>query len=353
MRSDELIAKKLDGELSPAEAAELQELLAADPQLARELAELEGLEAVLDVQLERNSASARAFRADHKNRLQSTLMNDAPQRSTGVYWIGGGAALLLTLAAILWTTMDTVEQTGNSAVGDLLERPLDPSNDPTTFDAESANAPSQTQPAQKMPGEDKVQAGDISENAETGSQTDGHRPQDGNDPINNDPVGMSPDDQSSTVMSDGSDIQGAGKYRTVEGQEIAVNLQNQAGLGEARIEGGSSRTKALKAEARRISARIAVEKDVVRRAYLLRSRALIERTTSDAAAAHNSLLEALALIKEKSAPKLEVELLELLALSAQEQGDPKEAGEYKSRALKLCPPDSLQALQQRLELIGN
>ncbi len=322
MRSDELIAKKLDGELSAAEAAELDALLSSDPDLAQELAELQELESALNVETEVHSASARAFRQDHKAALQSALMTDAPRRSGGVYWIGG--FLVLASAALLFWSLESgaPPPAQDAQVADLMHNPPAP---PAAIEAETpVEIPSQEAPEQS---------------AEPAAD----------DPRQPGPRTEQPSDESVNAQSAGT--------RSVEPQPAASDETDmptpepQDGLGAASLDGGSGREAALRAEITRLDSQIKSEKIDLRRSVLLRRRGLIERMIGDFDAARGSLEQALKLVQNDDAGPLESEILSYLALTAKDGGDLNAAREYKRRALALSPKDSLSVLRDRLKNI--
>lgn len=322
MRSDELIAKKLDGELSTAEAAELDALLSSDPDLAQELAELEELESALNVETEVHSASARAFRQDHKAELQSALMSDAPRRPGGVYWIGG--LLVLASAALLFWSLESGNPppAQDAQVADLMHNPPAP---PSAVEAETPV---------EMPSQESADL--PAEAAADGAPPPSSRPEQ---------PSVEPVETPSTETA-------AAEPQSEVGDETDMPTPKpHDGLGAASLDGGSSREAALRAEITRLNNRIKQENIDLRRAVLLRRRGLIERLLGDAGASRGSLEQALKLVQNDNAAPLESEILSYLALAAKDVGDLNAAREYKRRALALSPKDSLSVMRDRLKNI--
>ena len=106
-QSEELLVQLLDGTLSDADRLRLEELLAQDSSLAEEIRELQQVENLLTERAELKHSASADFRTRVLQNIQSRP-GAAVGTSTGAAtaWIAGGAALLLTVAALLWFAGD-------------------------------------------------------------------------------------------------------------------------------------------------------------------------------------------------------------------------------------------------------
>ncbi len=118
MRHDELIAKALDGSLSPAEQAELDALLMHDSSLAEELHDLQRLETILTAEQQSRDARALDYRAATKESIRAALQI---QRRRPPLWLWFAGAGVIILSSLLWLAPG--DDTG--AAGDVLPAPTE------------------------------------------------------------------------------------------------------------------------------------------------------------------------------------------------------------------------------------